>query len=229
MIKLQRQAAPASSRFARVRSRSPCIFVFCEQRTRLFLVAVDLPEPRALKIVRAVGDEALHVLRRVAEKQPHLMGELFALTEAAGKPRHTARTALISITRLPQQLGCLRVPQIPPQLGGAIEVEKCLPRQKADRQQAKPLGRQPPVQLPDIRHQCLVILAGEGKQAPRLDSRQCRRTLTDQYFFRHSLSPPLNVYWLAYSNYIALEKPPEGGSSKITACRRAPMPWFSTK
>ena len=27
----------------------------------------------------AVGDEALHVLRRVAEKQPHLMGELSAL------------------------------------------------------------------------------------------------------------------------------------------------------
>ena len=79
MIKLQRQAAPASSRFARVRSRSPCIFVFCEQRTRLFLVAVDLPEPRALKIVRAVGDEALHVLRRVAEKQPHLVRKLSAL------------------------------------------------------------------------------------------------------------------------------------------------------
>ena len=78
MIKLQRQAAPASSRFARVRSRSPCIFVFCEQRTRLFLVAVDLPEPRALKIVRAVGDEALHVLRRVAEKQP-LVRKLSAL------------------------------------------------------------------------------------------------------------------------------------------------------
>ena len=76
---LQRQAAQASSRFAKVRSRYPCIFVFCEQRTRLFLVAVDLPEPRALKIVRAVGDEALHVLRRVAEKQPHLVGELTAL------------------------------------------------------------------------------------------------------------------------------------------------------
>ena len=54
-------------------------FVFCEQRTRLFLVAVDLPEPRALKIVRAVGDEALHVLRRVAEKQPHLVRKLSAL------------------------------------------------------------------------------------------------------------------------------------------------------
>ena len=121
------------------------------------------------------------------------MGELFALTEAAGKPRHTARTALIAITRLPQQLGCLRVPQIPPQSSGAIEVKKCLPRQKAERQQAKPLGRQPPIQPPDIRHQCLVILAGEGKQAPRLDSRQCRRTLTDQYFFRHSLSTPAVV------------------------------------
>ena len=218
MIKLQRQAAPASSRFARVRSRSPCIFVFCEQRTRLFLVAVDLPEPRALKIVRAVGDEALHVLRRVAEKQPDLMGELFALTEAAGKPRHTARTALIAITRLPQQLGCLRVPQIPPQLGGAIEVEKCLPRQKADRQQAKPLGRQPPVQLPDIRHQCLVILAGEGKQAPRLDSRQCRRTLTDQYFFRHSLSPPfavLCVYILSFPWF----------ASRLVSSNRPALEW----
>ena len=64
---------------------------------------------------------------------------------------------------------------------------------KAKRQQTKPLGRQPPVQPPDIRHQCLVILAGEGKQAPRLDSRQCRRTLTDQYFFRHSLSTPAVV------------------------------------
>ena len=29
------------------------------------------------------------------------------------------------------------------------------------------------------------------------------------------LSSPLNVCWLAYSNHIALEKPPEGGSSKI--------------
>ena len=128
MIKLQRQAAPASSRFARVRSRSPCIFVFCEQRTRLFLVAVDLPEPRALKIVRAVGDEALHVLRRVAEKQPHLVRKLSALAEAAGKPRHTARAALVLVARLPQQLGHPRVPQVSPQLGGAVEVEERLPR-----------------------------------------------------------------------------------------------------
>ena len=148
---------------------------------------------------------------------------------AAGKPRHTALTALVAIACLPQQLGRLRVPQIPPQSSGAIEVKERLPRQKAERQQAKPLGRQPPIQPPDIRHQCLVILAGEGKQAPRLDSRQCRRTLTDQYFFRHSLSPPLNVYWLAYSNHIALEKPPEGGSSKITDCRRERASWFSAK
>ena len=53
--------------------------------------------------------------------------------------------------------------------------------------------------------------------------------MTDQYFFRHSLSPPLNVYWLAYSNHIALEKPPEGGSSKITDCRRERASWFSAK
>ena len=120
MIKLQRQAAPASSRFARVRSRSPCIFVFCEQRTRLFLVAVDLPESGAFEAVRAVVDEALYVLRRIAEKQPYLMRELFAFAEAADKPRHTALTALIAIARLTQQLGRLRVPQIPPQPGGAV-------------------------------------------------------------------------------------------------------------
>ena len=36
-------------------------------------------QPRALKIVRAVVDEALYVLRRVAEKQPHLARKLSAL------------------------------------------------------------------------------------------------------------------------------------------------------
>ena len=54
-------------------------FVFCEQRAGLFLVAVDLPKPGALEIVRAVVDEALHILRRIAEKQPYLVGELTAL------------------------------------------------------------------------------------------------------------------------------------------------------
>ena len=53
--------------------------VFCEQRTRLFLVAVDLPKPRAFEAARAVVDEALHILRRIAEKQPYLVGELTAL------------------------------------------------------------------------------------------------------------------------------------------------------
>ena len=56
------------------------------------------------------------------------MGELFVFAEAAGKPRHTVLTALIAIARLPQQLGRLHIPQIPPQPCGAIEVEKCLPR-----------------------------------------------------------------------------------------------------
>ena len=36
-------------------------------------------QPRALEIVRAVVDEALYVLRRVAEKQPHLVRKLSAL------------------------------------------------------------------------------------------------------------------------------------------------------
>ena len=36
-------------------------------------------QPRALEIVRAVVDEALHVLRRVAEKQPNLVRKLSAL------------------------------------------------------------------------------------------------------------------------------------------------------
>lgn len=54
-------------------------FVFYEQRARLFLVAVDLPEPRVLKTVRAVVDKALHSLRRIAEKQPHLVRKLSAL------------------------------------------------------------------------------------------------------------------------------------------------------
>ena len=53
--------------------------VFCEQQARLFLVAVDLPKPGALEIVRAVVDEALHILRRIAEKQPYLVRELSAL------------------------------------------------------------------------------------------------------------------------------------------------------
>ena len=42
--------------------------------------AVDLPEPRAFEAACAVVDEALHVLRRIAEKQPYLMGELSALS-----------------------------------------------------------------------------------------------------------------------------------------------------
>ena len=92
------------------------------------------PESGAFEAARAVVDEALHVLRRIAEKQPYLMWELFAFAKAADKPRHTALTALIAIARLPQQLGRLRVPQIPSQLGGAIEVKERLPRQKAERQ-----------------------------------------------------------------------------------------------
>ena len=54
-------------------------FVLCEQRARLFLVAVDFPNPGALTIVRAVVDEVLHILRRVAEKQSHLVRKLSAL------------------------------------------------------------------------------------------------------------------------------------------------------
>ena len=111
-------------------------------------------------------DEALHVLRRVAEKQPYLVRELTALAEAAGKARYAVRAAFVAVTCLMQQLGRLRVAQIPPQLGGAVEVKKRLPCQKADRQQAEPLWRQPPVQLPDIGQQGLTVLAGTGKQAP---------------------------------------------------------------
>ena len=98
-------------------------------------------------------DEALDVLGRIAEEQSDLVRELSALAEAADELRHAARTALIGVARLTQQLGRQCVLQVAPQLGGTVEVKERLPLQKADRQQAKPLGSQPPVQLPDIRHQ----------------------------------------------------------------------------
>ena len=50
-----------------------------EQPLGPLLVAVYLPQARALKVAGTVVDEALHVLRRVAEKQPHLVGELTVL------------------------------------------------------------------------------------------------------------------------------------------------------
>ena len=84
-------------------------------------------------------DEALDVLGRIAEEQSDLVRELSALAEAADELRHAARTALIGVARLAQQLGRQRVLQVAPQLGGTVEVKKRLPCQKADRQQAEPL------------------------------------------------------------------------------------------
>ena len=43
------------------------------------LVAVNLPEAGALVIDGVIFDEAPHILRRIAEKQPYLMREISAL------------------------------------------------------------------------------------------------------------------------------------------------------
>ena len=136
MIKLQRQAAPASSRFAKVCSRSPCIF--CISRIG------SAPFPRR----RSPPDAA-------ARMPAHPAGPAAARRGDRGKG----------------------VPA-PLKSGSAA---------------GKALGRQPPVQLPDVGQQRLANLAGAGKQAPRLDARQRGRALTDQYFFSHSLSPPAVV------------------------------------
>ena len=84
-------------------------------------------------------NEALHILRRIAEEQPHLVGEFPALPKPADKPCYTARAALLTIARLPQQLGRLCIPQVPPQLGRPVEVKERLATRKADWQQTKAL------------------------------------------------------------------------------------------
>ena len=179
MIKLQRQAAPASSRFARVRSRSPCIFVFCEQRTRLFLVAVDLPEPRALKIVRAVGDEALHVLRRVAEKQADLVREFSRSAHAAHQLRDASAAAAAGIACVCQQrFRCLPA-QIAAQCRRTVEVQKRLSLGEPQRQQAQPAGKIAPVERADLGEQRRLVLARAGKETARLDPGERRRGLPD--------------------------------------------------
>ena len=61
------------------RERRESILQAKGQKQSQILVAVDLPKPRTFEAAGAVSDEALHVLRRVAEKQPHLVRKLSAL------------------------------------------------------------------------------------------------------------------------------------------------------
>ena len=50
-------------------------FISVEHSAGFFFVPVDLPQAGAFAPAGVVGDEARHILRRVAEKQPHLVGE----------------------------------------------------------------------------------------------------------------------------------------------------------
>ena len=125
-------------------------------------------------------DEALHVLRRVAEKQPHLVGELTTFTEAADELGHAAAAAAAGIARLGQDALGQTVLQVAVQHGGAVEVQQRLSVLEPDGQQAQALGDQLSVQPPHIRQQRLAVIAGAGKQTARLDARQRGRTLPDQ-------------------------------------------------
>ena len=71
---------------------------------------------------------------------------------------------------------------------------------------------------PDIRHRCLAILAGAGKQAPRLDARKGGRALPDQDFFGHSLSPPFAVLCI---NIAPFPLP----TSQLVSSNRSALEW----
>ena len=119
-----------------------------EQTVGARLVTVHLPQPRALEIAGTVVDKALHVLWRIAEEQPHLVGKLPALPEAADQLGHAAPTAAAGIACLRQNALGQPVLQIAVQHGGTVEIQQRLPALEADGQQAQSLGRQQPVQPP---------------------------------------------------------------------------------
>ena len=63
------------------------------------LVTVNLPETGALVIDGVIFDEAPHILRRIAEKQPYLVGKFAPGAEALGQIGHALLTA-VSYTHL---------------------------------------------------------------------------------------------------------------------------------
>ena len=134
-------------------------------------------------------DKALHVLWRIAEEQPHLVGKLPALPEAADQLGHAAPAAAAGIACLRQNALGQPVLQIAVQHGGTVEIQQRLPALEADGQQAQSLGRQQPVQPPHVVQQRLPVIAGAGEQTARFDARQRGRALPDKDLLRHAVPP----------------------------------------
>ena len=69
---------------------------------RTLAVAVDLPAADALEVAFALLDEAAHVLRRIAQKQPDLVRERLAASDSLCKAAKAARGRGVRIAAIGQ-------------------------------------------------------------------------------------------------------------------------------
>ena len=78
-------------------------FIFCKCRARIRLVSVNLPESGKLEVARVMVDKALHVLGRIAQKQPDLMRKLRLVLQPADERPHAAPGVLVGIARVSER------------------------------------------------------------------------------------------------------------------------------
>ena len=146
-------------------------------------IAVHLPKSGAFAAVVPVLDKAAHILGRIAEEKSDLVRELFSRAEAPDELRQTFCAAAFGISCPAQKLRRQRILKIAAQTRGPVEIEQCASVRNAERQQAKALRRQRPVDPPDLGQQRCAAYARTGKQASSLDPGKRRRALPDQQFF----------------------------------------------
>ena len=91
-------------------------------------------------------NEALHILRRIAEEQPDLMGKIAAVSQTVYEPDKAALKAGIGIARTAQR-SAASSSLVVPQTRRAVEIQQHASVAVPQRQDTQPLRHQKPVQL----------------------------------------------------------------------------------
>lgn len=138
---------------------------------RLF-IPVDFPASGTFAAVGTLGDEPLHILGRVAQKQADFMGKGLFCPELTGKLLDAVLTAFRFIAVTAKQLGC-RIPgKITAKFAGAVEVNQRFGLGKPQRQKPEPFFHQLPVETSNSCEKILAIVIGTCKDAAGFQTRQ---------------------------------------------------------
>ena len=145
---------------------------------RSFPIAVYLPAADALVPGMRTVDEALYVLRRVAEEEPHFMREAVRLSKLPNKLTQTEPRVARVIPALPQNGRRGRVEKILLQRVRTVQIDQGAPLHAAEKNGPKPVLREKGIQLEQLAGERFAVCILGGKHAACLDARQRRRAVS---------------------------------------------------